>query len=159
MPPPLRPDTRMNDRQRDLFLWQWSQRRLPGRQRVALRGTLIGALGGIAFSVIMLANMGAPAANGYTGLAYIIPVLERGWLMLCLSVPTFAVIGFAGASRVYSANERMYQSILQTGAQVPQHKPALHRSDRWPAIMVGVVAAIIAGFIGYLFWASSTGNL
>lgn len=149
----------MNDRQRELFLWQWSHRRTPGRQRVALRGTLIGALGGVAFSVIMLASMGAPAANGYTGLAYLIPVLERGLLMLCLSVPTFAAIGFAGASRIFSANERMYQSMLQAGAQVPQQKPTLQGMDRWPAIMVGVVAVIIAGFIGYLIWASSTGNL
>jgi len=79
--------------------------------------------------------------------------------MLCLAVPTFAAIGFAGASRIFATHERMYQSMLQAGAQVPQQKPTLQGMDRWPAIMVGVVAVIIAGFIGYLIWASSTGNL
>ena len=149
----------MNERQRDLFLWIWSRRRAPGPRRVALRGALIGAAGGLAFSAIMLASMGAPDARGYTGLSTIIPVLERGWLMLTLAVPTFTLIGLVGANRVYAANEAMYQSLLQAGARVPAQKPARLGTDRWPAVAVGITFAIIAGFIIYLFWASSTGNL
>ena len=149
----------MNERQRDLFLWLWSRRRAPGPLRVALRGALIGAFGGLAFSAIMLTSMGAPPASGYTGLSTIIPLLERGWLMVTLAVPAFAIIGLLGANRVYSANERMYQSMLQAGASVPEQKPTMQVLDRWPAVVVGIVVAIIAGFILYLFWASSTGNL
>jgi hypothetical protein len=149
----------MNERQRDLFLWVWSRRRAPGPVQVAARGAVIGALGGLAFSIIMLSSMGAPAAAGYTGLSAIIPMLERGWLMLTLAVPAFAFLGFLGANRVYAANERMYQSMLQSGARVPEQKPIMQGADHWPAIMVGVAAAIIAGFILFLFWAASTGNL
>jgi len=79
--------------------------------------------------------------------------------MVTLAVPAFAIIGLLGANRVYSANERMYQSMLQAGASVPAQKPTMQVLDRWPAVVVGIVVAIIAGFILYLFWASSTGNL
>ena len=53
----------------------------------------------------------------------------------------------------------MFQSQLQAGAHVPAHKPTMQGLDRWPAVMVGIAVAIIAGFIVYLFWASSTGRL
>lgn len=149
----------MNERQRDLFLWTWSRRRAPGPRRVALRGAVIGAIGGLAFSVIMLTSMGAPASSGYTGLSAIIPLLERAGLMLGLAVPAFAAIGWVGANRIYAANEHMFQSLLQAGAHVPEHKPTMQRLDHWPAVMVGIAVAIIAGFILYLFWASSTGRL
>lgn len=79
--------------------------------------------------------------------------------MLTLAVPAFAFLGFIGANRVFAANESMYQSMLQSGARVPEQKPVMQGSDRWPAIMVGATVAIITGFILYLFWASSTGNL
>lgn len=149
----------MNERQRDLFLWTWSRRRAPGPRRVALRGAVIGAIGGLMFSVIMLASMGAPASNGYTGLSAIIPLLERAGLMLSLAVPAFAAIGWVGANRIYAANEHMFQSLLRAGADVPEDKPAMQRLDHWPAVMVGIAVAIIAGLILYLFWASSTGRL
>ena len=149
----------MNERQRDLFLWVWSQRRAPGAIHISLRGAAIGALGGVAFSIIMLSSMGAPAANGYTGLSAIIPALERGWLMLTMAIPAFAGIGFLGANRVFALNERMYQSLLQSGARVPEQKPVMQGGDRWPAIMVGATFVLIAGFILYLYWAYSTGNL
>jgi hypothetical protein len=41
----------VNERQRDLFLYQWSRRRAPGAARIALRGAVIGAFGGLAFAV------------------------------------------------------------------------------------------------------------
>jgi hypothetical protein len=127
--------------------------------QVSLRGAAIGALGGLVFVIIMLSAMGAPDPKGYTGLSAIIPLLERSWLMLSLAVPAFGFIGFLGANRVFALNERMYQSLLQSGARVPEQKPEMQAGDRWPAIMVGIAAAIIAGFILYLYWASSTGNL
>ena len=149
----------VNERQRDLFLWVWSRRRAPGLMQVSLRGAALGALGGLAFSSIMLAAMGAPDPKGYTGLSAIIPMLERGWLMLSMAVPAFGLIGFLGANRVFALNERMYESLLQSGARVPEQKPEVRGGDRWPAIIVGVAAAIIAGFILFLFWASGSGNL
>lgn len=127
--------------------------------QIALRGAAIGAVGGLVFAIIMLSAMGAPDPKGYTGLSAIIPMLERGGLMLSLAVPAFGFIGFLGANRVFALNERMYQSLLQSGARVPEQKPVMQAGDRWPAIIVGVAAAIIAGFILYLYWASSTGNL
>jgi hypothetical protein len=48
--------TAVNERQRDLFLYPWSRRRAPGRGRILLRGAVVGALGGIAFAMIMAAG-------------------------------------------------------------------------------------------------------
>lgn len=149
----------MNQRQRDHFLWVWSRRRAPGAWRIALRGAIIGALGGLLFCVIMLASMGAPPASGYTGLAVIIPALERAWLLVTLSLPVFTVMGFVGARRIYSLQEHQYQSLLQAGARVPTQPPTLQTADRWPAIAVGIVFVVMAVFIGYLIWAHSTGRL
>jgi len=67
--------------------------------------------------------------------------------LLALAVPGFAWIGYLGASRVFQSYEAMYQAILQRGAQVPAHAPALTRADRGPAIAVGVAVAVIAGLV------------
>lgn len=140
----------MNERQRDLFLYVWSQRRKPGQGVIALRGGLVGAIGGLAFAAIMLGETGADRGS-YTGIAAILPWLERGGALLALSVPAFAFIGFVLANRVFAQQEQMYQAILATGAQVPAEKPVMQRADRWPAIAVGVAAAIIVIFIIVLF--------
>jgi hypothetical protein len=140
----------MNERQRDLFLWLWSRRRLPGQTAIGLRGAAIGALGGVVFAFILLGESGA-AHGAYTGLSAIIPVIERGGLMLALAVPAFAVLGFLLANRVFASQEAMYQSLLAAGARVPERKPDMQPGDRGPAIAVGVAAALIAGFIIVLF--------
>lgn len=140
----------MNERQRDLFLYVWSERRKPGQAATALRGALIGALGGLLFTFIMLGQIGGDRGS-YTGISAIIPFIERGGMLLAMSVSAFAFIGFVLSNRVFASQEQMYQSILATGAQVPAQKPVMQGADRWPAIAVGVVAAIIAIFIIVLF--------
>ena len=140
----------MNERQRDLFLWVWSQRRKPGQQAVALRGAAIGALGGLVFALI-LGSGGAIDRGGYTGLSAIIPIVERGGMLLLLSIGAFGWLGFVLANRVFTAQEAMYQSLLASGVRVPDHKPPMQMSDRGPALAVAIVAAAIAVFIVVLF--------
>ena len=146
----------MNDRQRDLFLYQWSRRRAPGGARIALRGAVIGALGGLAFAIVLLQD-GAqpPGVHAYDTAGQIRSALT----LLGLSVPAFAGIGWVGARRVWTANEAMYQAILASGARVPDRKPVLTLADRGPMLAVAITALGIAGFIAYLIWAAGTGNL
>jgi hypothetical protein len=140
----------VNERQRDLFLWLWSRRRAPGRSAIALRGALIGALGGVAFALV-LADSGGVDRGSYTGLSVIIPMIERGGMLLLLSVGAFGLLGFILASRVFSAQEKMYQSMLQAGARVPEQKPQMQFADRGPALAVAIAGAVILAFIVILF--------
>jgi hypothetical protein len=140
----------MNERQRDLFLYVWSQRRKRGQAAVSLMGAGIGAAGGVLFT-IMLLGAGGVDRGSYTGLSAVIPFLAQGAAMLGMAVPAFAFIGFVGANRVYASQEAMYQSLLATGAQVPAQKPVMQASDRGPAIAVAVAFGVIALFIIVLF--------
>jgi hypothetical protein len=136
----------VNERQRDLFLWVWSKRRAPGQAAIALRGAIIGAIGGVVFALIMLGDIGADRGS-YTGLSAILPLIQRGGMLLALSVAAFGFIGFAGANRVFAAQEAQYQAILATGAKAPEQKPVMQAGDRGPAIAVAIAVAVIAGFI------------
>ena len=146
----------MNERQRDLFLYQWSRRRAPGGARIALRGAVIGAVGGLAFAAILLQD-GAhtPGVHAYDAAGQIRSALT----LLGLSVPAFAFIGWTGARRVWNANETMYRSMVDSGARVPERKPVLTLADRGPMLAVAITVLVIAGFIAYLIWAANTGNL
>src|SRR5262245_30400324 len=108
----------MNERQRDLFLYVWSQRRKPGRNVIVLRGLLVGALGGVLFALIL--NPGAPVGvMPYDFIGQIMPKLQ----VLAMAVPVFAAIGWIMANRVWNAQEGMYVRLLDGGAQVPAQKP------------------------------------
>lgn len=141
----------MNERQRDLFLYIWSRRRTPGLAAVSLRGLIIGALGGLLFTLIMIGDIGAGARGSYTGISAIIPFIERGGTLLVLSVGAFAGIGFFLANRVFASQEAMYQNMLAMGASVPAEKPVMQGADRWPAVAVGIAFAVIAGFIAFVW--------
>ncbi len=134
----------MNERQRDLFLWLWSRRRKPGQTAIALRGALIGALGGLVFAFMLSPGSDAPA---YDFIGQITPMAR----LIGMSVPAFAFLGWLGANRVYAAQETMYQSMLASGAEVPAQKPIMQASDRGPALAVGIAVAIILGFIIFVF--------
>jgi hypothetical protein len=140
----------VNERQRDLFLYLWSERRKPGQAQIALRGAVIGALGGLIFALI-LGSGGAIERGSYTGLSVIIAMIQRGGMLLVLSVGAFGYLGFLLANRVFAAQEAMYQSLLASGAKVPAHKPIMQGADRWPAIAVGAAFAAITIFIIVLF--------
>lgn len=129
----------MNERQRDLFMYIWSERRKRGKAAVALRGAGIGALGGVLFSLILGSSFDAAT------------LVENAGKLLLLSVPAFGWIGYLGASRVFASQEAMYQSMLASGARVADTKPVMQPGDRWPAIAVGVTFVLIAGFIVTLF--------
>lgn len=144
----------MNDRQRDQFLWLWSKRRAPGRRAIARRGALIGAIGGLVFALVMLGVIDLPTGSR-RGLSSLLDVLNTMVLLFAVSVPSFALIGFLGALRVFNHQELMFEMLLAQGARVPDQAPVLTLSDRWPVIVVGVfvvllTAAIIALFIA--FW-------
>src|SRR5690349_21485785 len=144
----------MNDRQRDLFLYLWSQRRKPGRNAIVMRGLIIGAFGGVLFALML--NPGAPpGVMPYDTIGQLMPKLQ----VLALAVPAFAAIGYFGANRVWNAQEGMYVRLLDSGAKVPERKPEMQLNDRWPAIMVGATVVIIAGFIVTLMVMASTGAL
>jgi hypothetical protein len=145
----------VNDRQRDLFLYLWSRRRAPGGTRIALRGAAVGALGGVAFALAM-AQGGAHAPGEPDNTAGQISSFLQ---LLGLSVLAFGAIGFTSARRVWTQQERMYQSMLASGARVPDEKPVLQMADRGPMIAVVVTAVVIAGLIAALWWAANTGRL
>ncbi len=138
----------MNERQRDLFLYLWSRRRAPGQAAVALRGALIGAAGGLVFALFMANGIDFGGKGG--GLASLIPLITRGGALFGMSIAAFAGIGFFGANRVYASQEAMYQSILATGARVPDQKPVMQPGDRGPALAVGIAVVVIIGFILYV---------
>jgi hypothetical protein len=136
----------VNERQRDLFLYLWSERRKPGQAAIGLRGAIIGALGGVVFALFMLSQIDT-SAPGYTGLSAIIPLIEKGGMLFGLSIPAFAFIGFIGANRVFASQEAQYQALISGGARVPDQKPVMQAGDRGPAIAVGIAVAVIVGFI------------
>jgi len=138
----------MNERQRDMFLWKWSRSRRAGRAAIAIRGAVIGALGGAVFAVIMLSGMGN---GGNPSTEAVMSWLQQGWLMPVLSVPVFGGMGFATAYRVFSSQEAIYRSLLRAGARVPEQKPVLVAGDRGPAIAVGIVVVVIVAFIVFIF--------
>lgn len=140
----------MNERQRDLFMYIWSRRRTPGQAAVSMRGLIIGALGGLVFTLMLIGDIGADRGS-YTGISAIIPFFERGGKLLVLSVGAFAAMGFFLANRVFASQEAIYQRLLAQGAQVPAEKPVMQGADRWPAIAVGVAFAVIAGFIAFVW--------
>lgn len=129
----------MNDRQRDLFLWEWSKRRKRGLWRVTLLGGLIGGLGGLVFALVL---MQAPEVGPRHGLSSLIPLLERFFQWIFWSVPPFAVIGMGFAYRTFSRNELWFQLLLDGGAKVPEQRPILQPGDRWP-LYVTIAAAIL----------------
>jgi hypothetical protein len=137
----------VNERQRDLFLYIWTQRRKPGQTAIGLRGALIGALGGLVFALILMPDATSSGAQNNDIIAQIMSAAK----LFGLSIPAFAFIGWLGANRVFAAQEAQYQAILQTGARIPDQKPVMQPADRWPAIMVGVFVLIIVGFIATLF--------
>ncbi|MBL0042055.1 MAG: hypothetical protein IPP28_13645 [Xanthomonadales bacterium] len=137
----------MNERQRDLFLWQWSRRRMPGAAAIALRGALIGAVGGVVFALML--GSGFRADNG--SVASVLALFQQGAAVLVLAVPAFAWIGYLGASRVFAANEAMYQAMLSAGARVPAQPPQLQAGDRGPAIAVAITVVLIVAFIVVLW--------
>ena len=138
----------MNERQRDMFLWKWSRSRRPGRTAIAIRGAVIGALGGVVFAVIMLSGMGN---GGNRSTEAVLAGLQQGWLMLGLSIPAFGGMGFVSAYRVFSSQEAMYQSLLCAGARVPDQKPVLGARDRGPAIAVAIAVVVIVAFIVFVW--------
>ncbi len=140
----------MNERQRDLFLWLWSRRRQRGQLAAALMGAAAGALGGLLFALILGGEAGADR-GAFTGVSVIIPMLERGGALMAAAVPAFAGIGFVLASRIFAAQETMYESMLDAGARVPDRKPHMQMRDRGPALAVAVVLALLGGCIVVLF--------
>lgn len=148
----------MNANQRDLFLWLWSRRRKPGREAIALRGALIGALGAVLFTLIM--SPGAPSGvHSYDVGGQLFGALGEHLRMLALAVPAFAGIGWFGARNVYVQQEKMYQALLAQGAHVPEEKPTMTLADRGPALAVAIAVVIIAGFIVTLIVMASMGAL
>jgi hypothetical protein len=148
----------MNDRQRDLFLWVWSRRRKPGRAAIALRGLIIGVLGGVLFTLIM--SPGAPGdVPAYNAWGRLIGGWGEHLRMLALAAPAFGLIGWFGADRVFAQQEQMYLAMLKQGARVPDKKPVMEMRDRGPAIAVGVAIAVIAGFILTLIIMANAGAL
>ncbi|HRO02341.1 MAG TPA: hypothetical protein PLS69_01885 [Terricaulis sp.] len=148
----------MNPRQRDLFLWAWSRRRKPGRAAIALRGLMIGVLGGVLFTLIMSPGAPGGVAN-YDVAGRLFGAIGEHWRMLLLAVPAFGFIGWMGADRIFVQQERMYQAMLKQGAKPPEQKPVMRLADRGPAIAVGVAFVLIAGFIVTLIVMAGAGAL
>jgi len=134
----------MNERQRDLFLWQWSRRRGIGAAGATVRGLLIGGVAGLAFAIVMGFMMGDQDNRSTAAVL----ATFRSWLvMLGLAVPAFAGLMAAIAWRVFASHEHMYQALVRAGAQVPATPPVLQAGDRGPQIAVAVVVVILVGLV------------
>jgi hypothetical protein len=131
-----------------MFLWQWSRRRRVGLATVALRGALIGAAGGLLFALILGAGFDS---GGARDTAWFLQSLRDFGVLLGLSIPSFAWIGYSGATRVFEGHEQIFQALLRQGAVVPEQPPVLRLADRGPAIAVALTAIGIAVFIVVLF--------
>lgn len=114
----------------------------------AWRGALIGAGGGVAFALLLGSQF--QGENG--SVASLLALLKQLVVLLSMSVPAFAWIGYLGASRVFAGNEMMFQEMLRNGAHVPEHEPILNSGDRGPAIAVAIAFFLIIGCI-ILLWA------
>ena len=145
----------VTDGQRDLFLYQWSRKRAPGRTRILFRGALIGGLGGLAFALFLAKDSRPAGVPAYDIAGQIRPVLQ----LIAVSVAAFAGIGVAGARRTFDGQEMMYQSLLRAGARIPDQKPVLAMRERAPMIAVIATVVVLAGLIGALIWAANTGRL
>ncbi len=148
----------MNDRQRDLFLWQWSTLRQRGLGHVTLLGTLVGAIGGLVFALVMMDMADVPHRHGLSSLLTVVDVIERSFRWVALSIPPFAVIGMATAYRSFSRNELMYQLLLKGGARVPDQKPILLPGDRWPLYLVIATVVVLIGLVVTLWVVVGTGS-
>jgi len=133
----------MRDRQRDLFLWQWSQRRKRGLKRVSLLGALVGATGGLLFAAIMMALSLSGPPSGFSSLVTLVVTAVQ---VMVLSVPAFAAMCAGLAYRTFSRQELMYQTLVQGGFQVPQQEPVMQPGDRWPMYVVAVTAVLLFAF-------------
>jgi hypothetical protein len=134
----------MDDRQRDLFLRQWSRRRRIGPAGAVVRGLLIGAVGGLVFAIVLGLMMGT---EGNQSTAAVLAAFQRWLLLLGLSVPAFASLMAGVAWRVFASHEHRYQALLQGGAGVPEQAPVMQPGDRWPTIVVGVSVVILFGLV------------
>jgi len=148
----------MNERQRDLFLWVWSRRRQPGRAAIGLRGALIGALGGVAFALV-LAPGASPDVPAYNAWGQMFSGIGNLLKAMALAVPAFGFLGWITADRVFAQQERMYQDLLNAGARVPESKPQMQLADRGPALAVAISFAVILGLVIALFVAVNLGAL
>lgn len=45
----------------------------------------------------------------------------------------------------------MFQSLLASGARVPDQKPAMKTGDRGPALAVGITVVILVAFIAFVW--------
>lgn len=135
-----------------MFMHVWSRRRARGPLAVAAMGAGIGALGGLAFTAIMLGSMSGENISlnedEATPLMMAVGrVIGPGGLMLVMAVPAFAALGGFLAFRVFNSQEAMYQAMLAQGARPPETKPVLEGRERWPQYAVIATVALIACFI------------
>ena len=131
-----------------MFLWQWSRRRRPGRIMFAIRGAVIGALGGLLFTWLMFFGMDE---GGNRSTAAVLSVMQSGLLMLLAAIPAIALLGLTAALRAYSGQEAIYQRLLLAGHPLPSQAPTLKASDRGPAIAVAIAVLVIISCIVALF--------
>lgn len=126
----------MTPNQRDMFMWTWSRSRKKGRIGTMLLGAGIGALGGLAFALMLGGDVdfGRSPSEVFGNVAR----------LFGLSIPAFAALGAFGIDRVYVSQETMYQNFLKQGATTPEDKPTLTGAERGPQIVVFIAAGIIA---------------
>lgn len=157
----------MNERQRDLFLWQWSRRRNRGRVGGLLLGLGIGAAGGLLFAILMYWAM---TFNGRTfGLnedemapffLWLGRRLGPAVFLFVVSIPPFALLGAFLAHRAWGMLEDRYHALLNAGARTPDEKPTLTLKERAPHLVVLALIGllVLGGFFG-LWWEVTRGAL
>lgn len=111
---------------------------------MGLIGALLGALGGLVFALMLGADTSGTSSRGGADL---LAQMRSGGALLLTSVTVFAALAWALADRTFARFEGMYQGMLAGGAEPPAHKPQLRRGERWPAVLVGVTMALLAGTI------------
>lgn len=139
----------MNERQAQLQLYLWGQRRKLGRMNAVIRGAIVGGLGGLMFPVLMF------AFSGGSTMEYRDMPTEWKWtgdygtfiVMAAMAIPAFAALGALAAWRVWGGQEAIYQRLLAQGYTEPTERPVVTGADKWPQYAVFGALGVIVLFI------------
>jgi len=139
------------------FLWDWTQKRNQGRLRVFGLGAAMGAAGGAAFAIAMLAAMSGTEIrfneDSMSPWVYAIAqAVGPAVFMFIMAVPAFGLLGAFVSYRVWRLQEYRYHTLLNQGAVVPRTEPPRVPGENNAKIIALVIIGLVAIGAGFGVW-------